>query len=518
MSTWPAAYVDVWPIDGGPTSLSSLNGSVLSVSTAKDIWDTNSGSFQILLPPGGPYGPNATPQWIDTIPPMSLVVIGLQRSVVGYSRANIVMIGVVTSIEQDTEWVFGDGVRRVCRISGQDFSYFFNQQAAYCSTLLRFAPVNLASYAGALSTAGIASGTPDSIANTFYNNIMAGSGGIMSRTKFRYNGQLVPWASMVATDFVPYPSSINIPAAWNYLAVDGTWTERFQQLFPFPWYEFMIATAVGTAAVNLTDRNFFSSVSPTVIARPLPLPTLTNNGQALNMTLWNALPTYAPDGNAILAHSDVYDISDIKNFYMLNPTYLNTLQGISNQQLAPWVYLYAGWIDIPSIQRYGYKPHVSNIYWLADPLGNQAQQNATNQDAFQALVSQIALVPVSYYEPSALMARCVARLNLRPDIFPGVKFQYSPDKAGTQWLSYVRSVSHNFVMGEDSTTTLGLCRSLPVDVYNDQATLLAIHNGQAGKVNGMYTPLYSGIEPFNLNNATADLAALSNAFTTPGAK
>jgi len=118
------------------------------------------------------------------------------------------------------------------------------------------------------------------------------------------------------------------------------------------------------------------------------------------------------------------------------------------------------------------------------------------------------------------MANGTARLNLRPDIAPGVKFEYIADKAGTPWHAYVRSVSHSFNFGGQSTTTLGLTRGLPVSVYDDQDLLLAILQGKGVRVDGVYAINGSaqGLQVFNLETAQADLASLSKAFTTPGAQ
>ena len=521
MSALPAAFVDIWPSDGGAIHFSSLNGGLLSVSTFKDIWDPSTGSFELLLPPGGPYGPNVSPQWVDIITPMSLTVIGLQRSVFGEPRANIVMAGVVTVVQQDIVWRTGAGVQRACRVTGQDFSYFFNQQSAYCSMLIRYAQAGVLGPQAALAENGIVSGSPDELAKTFYNKIMAGTSGIMSGTKFNYFGGQLSFSDLVQTDFRAYPGvPIQIPIAWNYLALEGPWNEHFKAMFPFPWYEFFVQTesASGGTQLSIGDIPYFFPAGPVVTARPLPIPKLTSNGTAIDRSLWDELSIAVPDGNAVIVQQEHFDVGGVKNFYVFNPQFLNTMLGGSNQTNAPWMFLYASWIDVNSIQKYGYKPCVHNVAWLCDPQGNQAQQNAGNTDQFTDMVGQLALVPVGFYEPYPLMANGSATLNLRPDIVPGVRFEYIPDKAGTVWQAYIRAVGHTFVFGEPSTTTLTFTRGLPVDVYEDNDLLLSIMQGKGARVDGLFTTgTGKGIEVFNINNAQADLQSLSTAFNSPGA-
>ena len=523
MSMLPAAFVDIWPADGGPVHLSSVNGAVLAVTTSKDIWDPSSGSFDLVLPPGGPYGPNATPQWVDIITLNSLVIIGLQRSVPYVPRARIVMVGVVTAVSQNVQWRYGGGVHRVCRVQGKDFSYFFSQFGSYCEMLLRFSEAGLVGLPGGLAINGVVNGSPEQIATTYYNNIMAGKSGLMSGTKFSYSGSTLSFNDLVQTDFRPYPNlSISIPCAWNFLAVEGAWNDFFLALFPFPWYEFTIATEepASGAQLSIGGGPMFSPVSPVVVARPMPIPKLTGDADSIDTSLWDALPIVTPDGNQVLDHEEGYSVADVRNFYVLNPSTLNTLLGVSNQQNAPFMFQAASWIDAASIQRYGYRPRPDNIYWFSDPSGNQAQQNAGNENAFDDLVKALALVPVSYHEPTPLMLSGSVLLNLRPDIMPGVKLRFSYDKALTQWDAYVRTVNHSFIFGEGSTTRLGYSRGLPSEVYADHGTLLALYQGKGSKVLGEYgiNASSKGIQKFNLTNAQSQLESLSTAFSTPGAK
>lgn len=430
------------------------------------------------------------------------------------------MVGVVTTVEQDVEWQFAEGVRRVCRISGQDFSYFFARESAYCSSFMAYTGLTLSA---ALGANGINSGTPDKLAIDYYNKIMAGDKGIMSGTKFAYNGGAISWSTLVQTDIQPYKNlPLNIPTAFNYLAIDGTWSETFQRLLPFPWYEFAIMTqeTAANAQISIGDVPMFAPASPMVMARPLPLPKLVGPGaDKLDMSAWDALPVFTPDNGAMLAEGQTFSMDDVRNFYVINPNILNTLTGESNQAVGPWLYEYAAWIDLGSVEKFGYRPSIHNIFWFADPQGLQAQQNAGSQQSFQDMVAAMSLVPVSFHEPTPYMANTRASLNLRPDIQPGVRFRYPGDKAGTPWDAYVRTVAHSFVFGHASTTTLGLARALPSLVYENENLLLALHTGRGAKVDGVYAATGgTGIQPFNLTTAQSELSSLSQAYFTAGKK
>jgi hypothetical protein len=103
----PACYVDIYPFEGGAYTLSGDNANLLSLTTSKNI-RTGQGTFNMTLAPGGPYGPNARPGWLEILTPMSLVVIGHARA----GRAAVTMIGVVKTINTTEAWVPGQGVRR----------------------------------------------------------------------------------------------------------------------------------------------------------------------------------------------------------------------------------------------------------------------------------------------------------------------------------------------------------------------------------------------------------------------
>jgi hypothetical protein len=66
-------------------------------------------------------------------------------------------------------------------------------------------------------------------------------------------------------------------------------------------------------------------------------------------------------------------------------------------------------------------------------------------------------------------------------------------------------------------------RGLPVDVYNDDALILAMHMGNAMRVQGQYTiglPPGLGVplQPLNLSTMIAAIGDVAKVFTVPGQK
>lgn len=527
MTAYPAAFVDIWPADGGVLHLSAFESGLLAVQTSKDIWNPNSGAFQIALAPGGPYGANASPQWYDIITPMSLVIIGLQRSVVSESRANIVMVGVVTDIQEDVGWRFGRDVRRVTRVIGQDFSYFFQQSCAYSDTLVRYGQPYIAQLG--LTSYGIATGSPDQLAKTFYNQIVAGTGGVMSSTTLQYDGGAVKLTDLMEANFLPYTNlPLSIPAAWNFLALSGSWFESFGSLLPFPWYELGVFTAgpgqygqsASSATLSIGDVPFFLPANPVMLARPLPIPKFSSaSSLTLDTSAWNGLPVFSPDneGLAVLDSSGSRSLGAVKNFYIFNPLVLNGQFGHSNAGVSPWLYDYGSWIDISSIERYGFRPRIDNLAWFSDPTGQQAQTNAQAGTQFRDTIGIVSLLPVAFHQPTPLMRDASVRLNLRPDIYPGVRFRCILGKNFDSWDFYCRSVEHSFIFGGECTTSLGLCRGLPTAVYSNTQLLQSIYLGKGAVVDGVYqVGSGTGIQVFNMKTSAHELAEIAPIFATPG--
>jgi hypothetical protein len=541
MTAYPSVFVNIYPNEGGPFSLNSMNGAILECITSKDIWDQSSGTFELTLAPGGPFGPNASPQWQDIITPMSLITIGMQRA----GRSRVVLIGCVRRCRVTERWQVGEGVRRAVKVTGRDFSYIFNQTNYYAQQFLKFTSGAAVGTDGALQLAtqfGLKSQPPEQVAQRWFDAIMAGTTGLLAKMSFSTgpNSGRASFPDLMETLFQKYPNiQLEIPAAMNYMVVDGTWFDTLNQLFPFPWYEVFVATAesgeygqTDAKAVVATPAPAMTPASPALICRVLPLPLLTNSSTTANptfgidMSAWNALPLFGLDAGAIATDLEFGD-DNVRNYFVLNPQIIGAMFGSSNANNAPFMYLFGCWFDSASIERYGYRPRIDNLpLWFADPDGAIAQQNAANGngiDAFQKLVGDLALKAVGFHEPAPLMANGGVTTNLRPDITVGSRFAASVDKTSALFEFYVRGVSHSFNFGGLSTTSLVLTRGLPQQVLNNTELMVALHTGDADRVSGEYTiglPPGSGkpLEPLNLNTASDLIGDLAGVFDAPGQK
>jgi hypothetical protein len=525
----PRVYVDIYPYEGGKYSLSGNDAGVLSCVTHKDIRETGPGTFRLKLAPGGPDGPNFGPSWTEIITPMSLVVIGMAR----YDHKQITMIGIVGDPVETQDWQTGKGVTRVISISGYDFQYFFATGSYYTLSLLgatdgaMFGSVGLPQ---SINTALLA-GTPASVGAAWFNTIMAGAKGVLAQTNFQYQNASVRFPDLMATLFEEYPSKsgVTIPLGNYFMTMNGTWISKFLELFPFPWYEMFVITApVGygpysdnafsTAAIpismDMKDGTGFLSASPTVVARVNPLPytsgytnasvqvslggstanpsTTANGVFTMDKTRWqNDLQRYTLENKGFIESSVGFNINEVRNFYIVNPTWFTQMFGVSNNNMNSFIYTFASWIDTASIHRYGYRPQNSQIQWFSDPSGIAAQTNSSKQQGFQQLVQELALRQTSYFEPTPNMANGSVTFELRPDIIPGNVFTYEPFKNKTkntskEWDFYITGVTHTYVFGGQSQTTLSLSRGLPKSVYDDPTLLAQLHSGAAMRKDGEY--------------------------------
>ena len=297
----PACFIEIYPFEGGVFTLSGSNAMLRSISVDKNIRG-GQGRFTALLAPGGPYGMNARPAWTDILTPLSLVVIGMQRA----GAAQIVMIGVVRAVSDTEVWLPGQGVQRATQVIGADFGYFFSLQNYYTQSLLNATLGSPLGVAGALTAIdmGLRTGTPDTVGQAWYEKIMAGPQSLMASTTMNYRGQRVSFYDLMATWFQPYTQAdIEIPLGDNFMTADGTWDQKFNEIFPFPWYEFFVLTApIGTypgqrtgLPVTMDAMPYAPPAAPQLVARVNPLPRLTNPGAAnppnfqMDFGLWDAL-------------------------------------------------------------------------------------------------------------------------------------------------------------------------------------------------------------------------------------
>lgn len=504
--------VDIFPFEGGTYSLQGAQ--ILSCSVSKRIND-DSGSFSIVLAPGGPNGVDAPPYWSQIITPMSLCVIGMQRG----NRSAITMVGVVTTASESMNWRTGSSVQRAITFSGRDYSYFFAMQNWYSLFYLSLFGVG----AGIL-TQGLSSGPPDQVGSNWFSEIMKPT---LSSTFVPYRGAKIPFGLAVGTLFQPYP--VIIPFADFFMEGGGNWSGKFRSIFPFPWYEFFVTTAQAGVYKETAPGYPFSTRAlgpgvtggPVMVARVNPVPRLTSSASntgmigtpqfdGVDLSLWDALPSYTLDENALLQNGVTFDEKSALNFYLINPTYAFTTNGGSNESIIPMVGNFFAVGDRASINRYGFRPGNMAFSWLTDPKGIQGQQGGPTNLA--SLVSFLISTYCGYYHPTPLMARGPISMPLRPDILIGSKFTYPPWKGNVAYDFYVEGVDHNFIFGGQSQTTLQLSRGLPSYIYDDPALLLDVMTGNAQRLNNVYV---SGLPAGSATPLQAiPLSAIQN-FLTP---
>lgn len=557
----PVCVVEVYPYEGGQYTLTG--GQILALSTDKSVRGITPGTFEIDLAPGGPNGPESVPTWSEVITPNSFVLIGMQRG----GAPAIVMAGVVTSVTESQQWQTSDQSSQALRtqvVRGQDFTWFFTSFNWY---LQAFAGLvadsalgeHLGNPAAGLPAAlgqGLVGGNsatesnPSQVGRAWFNTLMAGSGSLMAKTFVPYQGAQVNFFTAMAQSWESYPD-VYIPTGDNFWAAEGSWAAKFARIFPFPFYEFFVTTAPSGAyaatddaqVTTLTGFNFTMkslnapAVSPLVIARVNPAPRLSAIQLqtqpvpilgSIDASRWQNLDVYTAGANGFLQSSVGFSSDNVRNFYMLNPTWFRSLWGGSNTDFTPYMYYLNGGVDVASVHRYGFRPEIGTFTWLADLTGSAAQNPSVD---ITTTAGTLTAHLMSWWEPQPLMANAQVVLPLRPDILPGNVFRYQPykDEVGT-WDFYIESVSHRFVFGgrpEGSVTMLGLSRGLPTSVYNDTTDtglLRNVHIGNAQRLGGTYVSgVPSGLGPTAQLFGTPEsiqsfLGDLAQVYVTPQAK
>lgn len=555
----PRLTVQVYPYEGGAAdyTLTSSEGVLLAATVHKSIRGSDPGTFQLVLAPGGPQGVASPKTWTEIFTPMSLVILTGSRGVF----VGPLMVGVVHAAAETQEWDAEEGVSRTITITGYDFQYFFSHRSYYTLTFLGSSAASaLKTYYGSLALPailgkGVVGGSPDKVGASWFNEIMAGKDGIMSQTAFPYRNNLsgqpdmVSFTDLMTQAYESYPSAdLIIPLAENFLSVEGSWYDKFAQIFPFPFYEFFVITApqgayktpdayVAPAAQTFTGPEVPSSFpqtamafGPTLVARVNPLPTLQYlNGQwTMDTTRWNALPLYSLGEKGATQYGFVesgieFTDAEARNFFLIVPTTLSMMMGQSGGQNSPYVYTNQALVDVASIHRYGYRPEIVNTYWLADVTGDVSVVNAARGGDFQALVSEMMNRLGAYHEPAPLMARAEIKSIFRPDILPGNRFTYAPFRNNEAWEFYIEAIDHTYRFGGETTTTLSLSRGLPQALYNHSppGLLTAVHTGMAERREGVYglkvAPKSPGLTILNIGDSHTILGQIAQVFNTPGA-
>ncbi len=560
----------IYPFEGGQwhfsTSLSDPStaySGILSCTVDKNIRNPSSGTFSIVLSPGGPNGVRSFPSWTEILTPMSLVVIGMSRG----SEEAIVMIGFVLSATETQIWS-RNKVMRAITVSGADFSYLFSTRNYFNLTWLGgpgplITPNNPnAGFAYSVDT-GLLQGTPDQLASLWYSKVMLK---ILDNLVFQGpSGQSIGFQQIVAYIYESYHlSSSFIPFNSNFISSTGNWMNKFLAFFPFPFYEYFVYTVSNDIFTNTlsglqstySSQSGFSFLSaggydfsntqagPSSVfqvARLVPFPLIQHSVGAngigtpdnIDMSLWNNLYVYTEDqfpDEGFIESEIQFSENEVSNFYTINPTQISSFLKLPSNLttaslLMPLAY------DSASVFRYGWRPQILTTEWFSTST-EQTNQNITSSVALgYSLLDQAA----SYYEPTPLMARGSLVNLLSPTIFPGNIIRYypfrektrpntggSPGSVNATWDFYIEGVRHNFTFGKRSTTTLTLSRGLPTSVYGDLTLLFDILTGNAQRINGEYKTLSTSYgSPLTYATYSQSISILKNLnltdFNTPKA-
>ena len=548
----PGCAIEVYPFEAPALNLTP--GQLTSVTVRKSLRGDGVGTFDIQLAPGGPLGAEDPLTWSQIITPMSHVRIGLSRG----ADAAIVMDGVVTGVGESQVWrTSSEGVSSAGRgqgVSGGDFGWFFRSFNYYALTFysltagtpvggaLDFVPGSLSALLsrGAIGGSSASDSNPVVVGKVWFE-IMTG---ILAKTILPTGSQQLTFSQMLTRNWEKYPN-VYIPYADFFMTGEESWSEKFQTIFPMPWYEFFITTAPATAYAitgdgGSQDIGLVSAMAamptaqpagPCLVARVNPVPAFDilnlSQGQSqvagdIDVSRWNNLPIYdftaLPFG--ILRSSVTFSANAARNFYQLNPTGYSTIT-TNNANSIPFPFLFVAAADPASVQRYGFRPQIGTTRWLFDPRGTAAQNAGVSvEQTILTLTGKL----ISWYHPAPLMALAEVTLPLAPSVLIGTRFRYAPFKSGESWDFYIEAYEHNFVFGGTSTTKLTLTRGLPTAVYAGTAAdgiLRAIHTGNAMRQGGRYVvglppgtelPLQIVSTPDQAAQLTGHLAAV---FVTP---
>ena len=528
----PRIRVRIYPFSGGVYVLDSSTAQILSCSVSKSIKDTSGGKFNIVLAPGGPSGTNDPQTWDRIITPMSLCIIDMARD----KYAQTVMVGLVTGTSQSEIWRPGNSVRRITQISGMDFMYFFVREQYY--TLSAFGLVSsLLGQVGGLAVGAAQYLSPARAGTEWYDTVLGGKNGLLSVVKFGTGGgKTVGLSDMLAVHFEKYPQQQSfIPIYLNFLLEQGSWWNKFSEIFPYPIYELLLLNApVGNFSRNIgSEKNNpysgykkadsyvdFSTISPVIsgpdgvykpappafVARVNPLPYVYYNSST-SKWIWDAdrwnndLWRFSPEKYGFFETHLGYDLSEVRNLFVFESATALALMGMGNNLLTAATLTYGMMLDFHSIEKYGYRPQVINTLWFVDSKGGHASvanQKVVSGSAVPQIITlgqQILGRIASYYEPTPHMLSGTVTMPLRPDIVPGNRFEFDPLKVPTQngtdpsgkYAFYIEGITHDFVFGERSSTTLQLSRGLLMSEYSNQNLMIALHRGQADRINGILT-------------------------------
>lgn len=515
----PQVYVDIYPHEGGSYTFNSTTGNIIAAKISKNIRDKKGGEFSLTLTPGGPQGINDPNSWTSILTPNSLVVISLVRS----QSRRIVMVGILTNIEETQTWN-NEKVIRLIKVAGMDFTYYFSQFSFYELTYLGLIgaslPFNTSGFILTEDGAQI-TGTPSQVAQLVLSDVMLGTGfnrtkisttAVLENTfvKFQNNNLFLyelfsSWFEAFTENGIP----LLIPVLTDLVNSEGSWYDKFTSFLAWPWYEFFVTTAEATDFPQAAGQTFditkpnFTSVAPTIIGRVNPLPwimypppgtsALGPVSPQVNNTRWEALNIYSLGSYSFIESTVNYNTDEVCNFFGITSIESDAFAGTAGTTNANQFgfQLLGGILDHYSINSYGFRPQFTPTRWLTLPV-NYTPSNAAIptfgigqlQSIGQTLLGKFA----SYYIPTPNMLSGSVAFPMWPDIIPGSRFRYYPFKNGDQYEFYIEGVTHNYVFGGPSYTSIQISRGLRVSDYENTAVLSGLLLDTYARINGQVAP------------------------------
>jgi hypothetical protein len=523
----PTIVVNVYPNGGSsiskPITITGGSTGILSANIQKNIRDDLGGKFSFILPPGGPDGVNSSLSWTNIITPLSLVVIGLQRG----SSKRIVMVGLVTSVQETQEWQKST-VTRLVTVTGVDFAYYFNSFSYYTLSYLGFLASNttlgLAGYIQIMNgktLQGVACrqgqqwlstvmiGEPNQAPTTFANIASVSAKPILSNTYIWIGNQKVYLNQLFGywfEGFTNNQSTVFVPLMTDFLQSEGAWIEKFKVIFPWPYYEFFIITAnqddypdntgypeiqtasitnddtVGFGNIPLTQYQFslpnFPSVFPIVVARvnPLPWAAIKANNTTVTSTTTSVLYSQSSYDNKRWNNLPTYQLSP---YGFISSTVGYSINEVANFFMVTTTETYAAAQAANASSSLMFAPEIIGVYYSSNSINEYGFRSKTINTRWLSVLtssltadffnntnnySQFLLGRLSsYFVPTPHMLNGTVTIPMWPDVMPGSRFVYSPFKNQGDYMFYIDGITHIYNFGGMCTTSLDLSRGLPND-------------------------------------------------------
>jgi len=411
--------------------------------------------------------------WSSKIKPQDLVVIQMMNyqgrtGVHGAGALHTVMIGFVDTITRETTITPQGKPRRVIAVRGRDAGKLFIHGVV---TYWNFYGAEVLKAAGFIDPTKL-NDAPNKVLAIMLDQIFAK----MLHVTTLVNGSPMEFWAMLGHLLQTYPST-EFPGGLDYtfLGEEGSFWSFFSKLASPPFHELWIDTRryddltsalpeaglvtaqldqqsphlVGGVAVKAPTVFFGKDRSvPCLFMRPTPFPYLTPDGHAVT-DAWDRLVRHEIGTDDLVGEpfSETLSVSDAEQFnlYLVFPHYPTINDKIYLLSAAPVV-------DARRIRRYGYKPFMPQTT-LLKLLGDD------KDDPMLGFYHRLAWRLASWNVLNDQYESGTKTCKLSPHLHIGERL-VDRSRTGTPMDYYIESVSHQVVVNERATTTLGLTRGL----------------------------------------------------------